>query len=380
MTEGIGTRYATPEGTAAFRDRFVGAHQNGKGLHASHFRESAGLMFSSIGFGSYLGESDEETDRLYAGALRHALGSGVNVIDSAINYRCQRSERVIGEVLSESFRAGTLNRGEIILCTKGGYLPFDGQYPDSPWEYFQQTYFDTGLLEESDVVQNCHALRPSFLEDQLARSLKNLRVETIDIYYLHNPETQLEAHDPRSFREVMRKAFEWLEEKVAEGKIRLYGVATWNGFRVPKGKQGHLSLEDLNLLAREIAGTGHHFQALQLPVNLAMPEAWILSNQTYGAQTVPFLPLARRFEKTVIGSASLLQGRLAAGIPEAIERQFKRLDKTSQCSLQFCRSLPGMTTALVGMKQDVHVEENLGTARVPQLSEEELLLMFQKSD
>src|SRR5215469_1552989 len=86
--------FATPEGTSRFRGRFAGRLPG-------HFREIRGLWLSSIGLGTYLGEPDSATDDLYRNAINRAIELGVNVIDSAINYRHQRSERVIGEALRD---------------------------------------------------------------------------------------------------------------------------------------------------------------------------------------------------------------------------------------------------------------------------------------
>lgn len=364
--------FATAEGTNTYKNRF-------SSLAAGHFREAQGLWFSSIGIGSYLGEPDEETDRLYAEALREALRSGVNVIDSAINYRCQQSERSFGKTLHEMMTQGEIRREEIILCTKGGFIPFDGDYPADPSAYFTKNYINTGLLKPGDIVQGCHAMTSEYLEDQLARSLENLGVETIDIYYLHNPETQLTDVDRKEFTKRLQKAFEFLEKKVSEGKIRMYGTATWSGYRVAAENSEFLSLEDINVIAREIGGTRHHFKAVQLPFNLAMPEAWVLANQPYGAQTVPFLEVARKLGVIVVASASLLQGQLAKPFPPDFQNLFGNLKKSSQCSLQFTRSSPGVMTALVGMRTKAHVVENLETAKVPPLTQEGLFQLFQKS-
>lgn len=365
--------FATPEGTARLKNRFSGK------LATGHFREALGLWFSSIGMGSYLGEPDEETDRLYREALKEALCSGVNVVDSAINYRCQRSERSFGEALRELIEAGEIQRDEIILSTKGGFLPFDGEYPAQPAKYFQETYLHTGLVEPSDIAQGCHAMTPRYLEDQLNRSLENLGVETLDLYYIHNPETQLAEVDPKEWTKRLRTAFEFLEKKVSEGKIRWYGTATWSGYRVPPQNEEYLSLEDVNILAREAGGVNHHFKFIQLPVNLAMPEAWVLQNQKYGADLIPLLELARKLGIQVLASASLLQGQLTRPFPSEFQSLFSNFKKSSQCSLQFVRSCPGVVTALVGMKQKEHVRENLETARVSPLSESELRGMFQKT-
>ena len=90
--------YATLEGTAAYRQRFA------RTCAAGHFRSSAELWLSSIGLGTYLGDADERTDALYAAAITRAVEMGCNVLDTAINYRHQRSERVIGRVLATHIR------------------------------------------------------------------------------------------------------------------------------------------------------------------------------------------------------------------------------------------------------------------------------------
>ena len=102
--------YAMAEGTGRYRDRLIGAGVARK----DHFREGlGGLALSSIGLGTYLGKHDDATDALYRAAIMRAVEAGCNVIDSAINYRCQRSERAIGQALAEMIRAGTCRRDEI---------------------------------------------------------------------------------------------------------------------------------------------------------------------------------------------------------------------------------------------------------------------------
>ena len=78
----------------------------------------------------------------------------------------------------------------------------------------------------------------------------------------------------------------------------------------------------------------------------------------------------------VFASASLLQGRLAEGLPEEIVKHLPGLDTHAQRSLQFVRSTPGVTSALVGMSRREHVEENLATARVPPLDFKAYRAMF----
>src|SRR5689334_6473843 len=112
---------ATPTGTARFRERSAGA------TPAAHFREGlGGLVLSSLGFGTYLGNPDEATDAAYGAALVDAITLGTNVVDTASNYRAQRSERVVGLALEALVAAGAVARDEIVVCSKAGYLPFDG--------------------------------------------------------------------------------------------------------------------------------------------------------------------------------------------------------------------------------------------------------------
>ena len=89
----MSTNCATFDGTARYIDRFAGRAANG------HFREAQGLVLSSIGIGTYLGDPDEATDTNYTSAIVRAVQLGINVIDSAANYRFQRSERSIGQAL-----------------------------------------------------------------------------------------------------------------------------------------------------------------------------------------------------------------------------------------------------------------------------------------
>src|SRR5438270_693356 len=122
---------ATLEGTARYRDRF-------KDIAADHFRQAQDLWLSSIGIGTYLGEADEESDRRYTEAIARAVELGVNVIDTAANYRFQRSERSVAAALKELIARG-FARDEIIVCTKGGYLPFDGAPPRDVRQYIEET-------------------------------------------------------------------------------------------------------------------------------------------------------------------------------------------------------------------------------------------------
>ena len=348
---------ATEQGTARFAGR------SGRSVVPEHFRiVEGGLRLSSLGIGTYLGREDDATDALYIRAVARAVECSINVVDTAVNYRHQRSERAVGAVLAELFRRRSLGRSEVFVATKGGYIPFDGEMPRDPGAYVTETYVRPGLVRPDEMVGGAHCMAPAFLADQIDRSRRNLGLATVDLYYLHNPEAQLEALGREPFLRRLRAAFEALEAAVAAGKIARYGTATWNGYREPPDAPGLLTLADVVAVAREVGGHDHHFRAIQLPYNLAMTEAFTRVNQRMGKETVSTLEAARRLDVHVVASASVYQGQLTRNLPPVIANYLPGLATDAQRALQFVRSTPGIGTALVGMKSAAHVDENAGVA------------------
>jgi len=365
--------WATAEATASFAGRFPELPAN--------FRETLGLAISSIGIGTYLGESDDATDAAYAEALRMALLGGINLIDTAVNYRFQRSERVIGKVITALAGAGKIRREEIVVSTKGGYITFDGEMPANPREWFEDTYVKTGIVAAEDLVEGSHCMTPRWLDAMIELSCANLGLETIDVYYLHNPESQLGAVSRDEFNRRLRGAFELLERKVTERRIRCYGAATWNGLRAAPSDRGYLSLFDMVKIAHEVGGKDHHFRVIQLPYNLAMAEAFTAKNQRMPDGTDgSTLAVAQAAGVAVCASASLLQGRLTRGMPAVLNEAFGGFDSDAQRALQFVRSTPGVDVALAGMSSAVHVTHNLETARRPPASFDNLMKLFKRAE
>ena len=361
--------FATAEGTARYGDRFAPKMPG-------HFRSALGLCLSSIGLGTYLGEPNAGCDALYRAAITRAAELGANVVDSAINYRHQRSERAIGEALAAMIGDGRLKRDEIFVATKGGFLTFDGDEPADPSSYFFEKLVQPGLIRPEEVAAGCHVMSPKYLENQIETSRKNLGLETIDLYYVHNPETQLSEVSHDEFLRRLGAAFGALERAVREGKIRCYGTATWNAYRVGRESREAMALEDILRLAESVGGKDHHFRAIQLPFNLAMPEALTARTQPMDGDRVPLLQLTRARALAVFSSASLLQSQLTRGIPPAIQKGLPGLNKDSQRALQFARSAPGITCALVGMSNIQHVEENLATGSVAPLTMDQFRKLF----
>jgi aryl-alcohol dehydrogenase-like predicted oxidoreductase len=363
---------ATAEGTERYRQRFA------RKLAPEHFRQSQELWLSSIGLGTYLGNYDDATDQEYHQAVCLAVESGCNVIDTAINYRLQRSERSIGTALKDLTARG-FNRDEIVIATKGGFLPFDGAPPKDQRGYFEETFIKTGLASAADIVSGCHCMAPKYLAHQIECSLRNLDLETIDIYYLHNPESQLGKITRAEFNQRLRRAFEALEGAVSAGKICHYGTATWNGYRNNSDAKDYLALEHMLNMATQVGGKDHHFKVIQLPLNLGMSEALSNANQPIHGHdhAHSVLQAAQELGLTVMCSAAVLQGQLTHDLPPIIGETFTGLDSDAQRAMQFVRSTPGVTTALVGMKQKKHVEENLALAKVAPAAWEQYSKLFQ---
>ena len=356
---------ASAEGTGRFRERFAELREAGHFRRPSHVREAEELWFSSIGIGTYLGDADQASDQLYTQSIEAALRSGINVIDAAINYRHQRSERNIGKAIESAIAREDVRRDEFIVCSKAGYLSFDGEVPADPMEYFNSEYVTPGIFKREDVA-GMHCMAPAFLENQLERSRKNLGLETIDVYYIHNPEAQLAEIDEERFNSRLKSAFAVLEKAVSAGKLQFYGIASWNAFRVPEGSQPYMSLQRCAEIAHDVAGANHHFRFVQLPFNLAMPEAFAASVQPCtvercGKEMTSLMESAERHQVAVIASASLYQSRLTQNLPDTLKSKIG-LNSDAERALQFARSAPGVLTALVGMGRPAHVMENIRLA------------------
>src|SRR5712671_4093209 len=217
VLESLVEGHATPDGTKRCRKRFAEAQPD-------HFYRpiTGGPLVSALGLGTYLGECDDAEDARYAATVSAALEKGVNLFDTAINYRCQRSERTIGDSLRAMISSGAVAREEVVVCTKGGYIPLERTPPGTKEGYrgfLDSEYYGPGVMQPEDVVSGGHCLTPRYLNDQIERSRRNLGLAFIDVYYLHNPEQQLDALSHSKFLDVITAAFSALEEQVERGII-----------------------------------------------------------------------------------------------------------------------------------------------------------------
>jgi len=152
------------------------------------------LCYGAVPFG--VTATGPEGDRLF-GAF---LDAGGNFFDTAHCYCCWLeggdgiSERTLGDMVRR-FRA----HDRAIIATKGGH-------PDLPPHY----------------VGRAHYLSPAVITRDLEDSLHRLRMERIDLYYLHRD-------DPRV---PVDEIIDMLNAEIARGRIRALGASNWSRARL----------------------------------------------------------------------------------------------------------------------------------------------------
>ncbi|KXZ45433.1 hypothetical protein GPECTOR_54g173 [Gonium pectorale] len=379
--------YATPEDTSAFAKRWASRAAKSQGHGESvreesltrHFRKhilGGGLVLSSLGVGTYLGDMDARTDDKVAAAVIASVVAGWNVIDTASNYRWGRAESSIGSALdsllagakaSEFLQEGGISldvvRAMLFISTKVGFTD----------EALVRQLVQAGTMTRREVVSG-HSLSPAYINASLAVSLERLNLETVDLLYLHNPaEMQLKQLGRSGFMSKLKEAFKALESLRAAGLIRHYGIASWDCFRLPPSDPGHLSLQDVAALAKEVAGPDNGFTAIQLPVSAAMHEAWSQPWQAVGNGTGTLMAAADALGLAVFTSGPLGEGDLLKRLTSRLDAvvQLRAATTSAQKLLQLARSTPGrsMVAALVGHKTREFVVSNSQLARVEPLAE-----------
>ena len=347
-----------------------------------------GLHVSQAGFGSYRISAGVAE---HAAALQHALVSGINLMDTSANYADGGSEELVGQVLAHMVDSGELRREAVVVVSKAGYLQGRNYALSRERKRLGRAFPE--LVPYADGLEHC--IHPEFLEDQLTRALERLRLETIDVYLLHNPEYYLgwAAHngmDPSAaqieYDRRIANAFRHLETEVARGRIRWYGISS-NTFPAPASDPQFTCLERVWEMAEAI-GPEHHFSVVQLPMNLYEDGAVLLANQPCGMTALEF---ARQKNLGVLVNRPLnavTENRLlrladvdaAESLPaEEIEKRIETLASAlaaadpdwggdaslSQLAVRALRSTAGISCVLVGMRRTPYVDDILAELATP---------------
>lgn len=340
------------------------------------------LAISSLALGTRQGEPGGVDDLLYRSSLETMLERGCNVINTALSDRMQTSERAMGATLRRAIATEAAQRDEVVVITKGGYLVGDPDFAHSREavrKYLIETYLHSGIVDPDRLVSG-HCITPSFLRDQIARSRRNLGVETIDYYLVQEPEIHLRDLGPDGFRKALVELFAELEEEVALGHIAAYGLCTWDGFLVPHTERNHLSVFEAFEAALEAGSGDHHLRAIQMPYGLAVGEAAVLTSQLAGGDTSSVVEMLRDTGTVMFASAPLYGGRLIGRVPDFVRKTFPEASSDAQCALQFVRSSAGITSAVVGLREPDHVDHACELAVLPPGAPELAARLFQRAE
>jgi aryl-alcohol dehydrogenase-like predicted oxidoreductase len=197
---------------------------------------SLGCMNLSHAYGTP--PSAQEGERV----LLAALDAGVNMFDTAALYGFGANETLVGNVLSKQ-------RSRFTLASKGGLA---------------------GVKGEDGVVRRVIDGRPETLRSNCEDSLRRLRTDIIDLYYLHRWDKNVPIEDSVGA----------LSDLVRAGKVRALG------------------LSEVSATTLRRAHAVHPISAVQTEYSLwtRNPEIAVLDAcRELGATFVAFSPLARGF-------------------------------------------------------------------------------------
>ena len=151
---------------------------------------NTGVQISQLGFGtmSFGGDADKETS---AAMFHRCREAGINYFDCADAYQSGRSEEILGELIAPC-------RDEIVLTSKA--------------------FFPLG----KDV--NAQGLSRRYLTRAVEASLRRLRTDRIDVYFLH----RFDSLTP--LEETLRT----LDDLVSQGKILYPAASNFAAWQVAK--------------------------------------------------------------------------------------------------------------------------------------------------
>lgn len=365
--------YATKESTFAYLKQFSKYSKD-------FYRFDGDVFVSSLGLGTFRKEPYREENYVinYKESVKLAILNGINLIDTAINYRYQISEREIAEALSELFDEQKATREQLVITSKAGFLPLDFPFPINPYTWIEQNVIEKNLASKEEIIADQHCMTPDYLRWSVEKSLENLGLKTLDILFLHNPEMQLGYIDYEELKKRVKKAFELFEELVKEKKIRNYGVATWNGFLYDETHTEYLSLKDMVEIAQEAGGVNNHFKYIQAPYNIAKTQAYSFSNQK-GAdgKYYTLMQAVYGYGLKMIGSSSLLQANIfQKKFDENVSETLGTNDFNDVITaLQFARS-SSVVSSLFGAINPRHVKDNLTLAYLPNADKEAISKLY----
>ncbi len=175
--------FATPKGTTEYMDYAIK-----KGANRSHFKNIENLKLSSVGMGTYLGNlSAQDNDDLEKSLYYSVKEGGINVIDTSINYRSMLSEKCIGRAINRLIEEEVIDRENVFICTKNGYVTNDGDLSKIDIDnYLELMFLNNNTISRSDLSPSYHIMNPKYISKCIDKSLCNMGINMIDLIYIHN--------------------------------------------------------------------------------------------------------------------------------------------------------------------------------------------------
>jgi aryl-alcohol dehydrogenase-like predicted oxidoreductase len=253
------------------------------------------------------------------------LESGVNLVDTADLYSYGAAEEVLGEVLKG-------RRGKVVLATKAFMRMGPGVH-------------DVGLSRKH-LIQAC--------ED----SLRRLQTDYIDLYIAHDPDALV----------PMEETLRAFDDLVSQGKVLYAGCSNFSAWQVMKALAisercgyAHYISQQINysLLARDAE---HELIPLALDQGIGIM-AW--SPLGYGLLTGKFRRDSRPSETRLANleaPGTLDENRLYRIVDALMEISNARAVSPAQVALNWVMSKPGVSTVLVGARNEQQLRDNLGAA------------------
>jgi aryl-alcohol dehydrogenase-like predicted oxidoreductase len=342
------------------------------------------LKLSSIGIGTFPGAATDAVDEAYARIVRAAAAAGINVFDTAAHYRYGRSAVALGEGLRRAFADGVA-REQVFVVAKGGFLAFGGP-PGDAERWFDANVAARGLGSRTDLAGQ-HCLSPEFIASQIDAVREAIGLATIDAFLLDQPEVHVPVIGKERTHRKIAEVFAALEEALARGKIGCYGISSFAALRAETDAAVFQSLAALQGLAEQAAArvhgsaAGRHgLRVVQLPFNQAMTEGFTRFSQATGQGNVASsIQAAHQLRIYVMASHALGKGRHAREGNDAVRAALAGLPNDPQRALQFCRSTPGIGTALVGISTPAHLDDALALARTPPMAKADYLRLYERA-
>lgn len=223
-----------------------------------HYRRlgNTGLKVSEISLGAWLTFGGQIKDLTAEQLVKTAFDGGINFFDCADTYMNGGAEKVLGEAIKG------INRNELVISTKVFFPTMEGP--------------------------NGRGLSRKHITESIDRSLKNLQLDYVDIYYCHryDPDTPVE--------EVVRT----MNDLIRRGQIFYWGTSEWQAAQVA---EAHGIAEKLGLIGPVVEQPQYNLVHRKRVEETLMPVT-----TRFGMGITSFSPLA----------GGVLTGKYNAGIPE----------------------------------------------------------------